>query len=547
MQSITQALAWESWQRGKWTLLFMLLFANLMPLLWFTPIGTAAKFYQNDPTFVILQFLTVVINGFCFGIGVFVAIGDPSRLYLMPINHRNIAWLHLLPAMGLVALEIALMSWTINYCLELDWPIANYVFFAAAAWSVFHATFWYCGKQTWGVVCLTAVLVAMILWLKARHGPLGSTPTHSWEVMTPVEVLTLMAWILGALWLAGKGVERERRGESLNLDFIKARLVRWTDALEEKLLVNERRFASGFEAQRWYEWRKGGWAMPLVALVISVVAVTIFMVSRKNESSATIGLLTVSIVFLCFGGYGAGIAMGVSQTKWPKRAAQGSLEELFLESRPAVIGAFLGTRPVDDHTVARGIYRTMIKSFVVAWLIWNTLVLCETAVMKSLGYDQELGVPRDTFVLVYLLTFIIPWIAMVIGATTMLSGRQSIVIGTPFALIGASILSLMLLSSWVPAPQREFLRDAIVAGCALLVTVGVMVTFGVVQRRGLVPQKPLWITLGLAVGMLVIGIWVRPAQITQWHPYLPLLLGATALSVSPIATLTLAVSANRHR
>ena len=119
MRSMPQALVWEMFSHGRWSLPGFFLLGNAIPLLTYSALSRIG-IDANDPAFITLQFSFLPLVIFQFAVGIVVAQGPMARLYAAPISANSIVAWHMFSGGILLALETAAAAWLYNWLFDVN-------------------------------------------------------------------------------------------------------------------------------------------------------------------------------------------------------------------------------------------------------------------------------------------------------------------------------------------------------------------------------------------------------------------------------------------
>src|SRR5262245_3085281 len=227
MRSVPVAMTWEVFQRGRWSLLAAIPAANALPILILTALEMDGAIDVADHAMLVIHVVMVQINALIFGAALLNAQGHPSRLYTFPIPAATLAFWQLTPATLLVGLEIAFSTAVLDQLFELDWPLWGPALFIAVGLASVQSLFWLTEKSVWIIVGLAAVGGVLGTWFMSRYGLVFSRTPHLWGLITPSDVLFLLAVGVGAYAVGVVAIRKARCGEALNSQ----KLREWLDRL----------------------------------------------------------------------------------------------------------------------------------------------------------------------------------------------------------------------------------------------------------------------------------------------------------------------------
>ena len=526
MKSVPLAMTWEMLWRGRWGLPAAVLGANLLPAILLAALRYEGAVDSGDPSQIVIHIALVQINMFIFAAAVFVAQGQPSRLYAFPVpTSALVAW-HLLPAMAVVAIESLVSTAVLNAAFDMDWPLWGPALFVAVMLASVQAAVWLTEKSAWVVVALGAVATVPALWFKSRYGATFSQPSRYWMEVTPAEILTMLVFAVLAYFTGVVAVARNRRGEAL----LSLGIVAWLDRLFDSAPDLGLHFRTPAQAQLWFEWRHKGWAMPGTVVFCSLFGFVAWLIFSRDAGDLFHGFVVGGGLLSAFGLIG-GLIMGNS-------GPQDSNFE---------IGSFLATRPMTNTQLARTILKTAAKSALVAWIIWAMAFLALYLLLLACDLVPQTTIPKELGWWYFPATALGPWIVLSLAASIGLTGRSRPFLDL-FLLSFAMFIILSLFSKFALSHQAQLqFGRGVVYTIAVVMVVGTSWALAAARRRSLIG----WPTVYVAT-----GAWVALAApvVLEWtlHPAAPLhiyaiVVGITALTVAPLATAPLAVAWNRNR
>jgi hypothetical protein len=519
-------MIWATLRRGHWSLITAALGANALPILLFSALQHDGAINPADKSEIMMHVTLVGVHLLFFGIGVFGAIGPPSRLYAFPIRTSSLVALTLLQGMVAVAAELIVSTALLNAAFGLGWPLWGPALFAAAAFATVQAIFWLTEKSGWLVFAIGLAVAALGIWFKSRYGPAFSTPNRYWFVVTPLDVLTLLLTVVVAYCVAVAGVARNRCGQPP----YSVGLVAWLDRISTATPKAGVAFRSPAQAQLWFEWRRKGWAMSAVVVMGLVAGLGIWLVAIRDGKALYEGFVAGGALFSLAAFLNGFVLGNVGRS-------DGDLQ----------IGHFLATRPITTTQMAHSILKCAAKGLLVAWAIWAGSLLALDAILLALRVTFPLTLPAPLGWWYLPATLVGAWAAVGILAPVALAGRQKLAMSMIFG-FGALLVGLLLFSKFALSRegQEQFLDGAVVA-CGIVLVVGTVAAFFAAHRRSLIGAPTLLIAAsvwGLLCALVAIERLSHPGE--RLSVYL-CAAGILALAVSPLATAPLALAWNRNR
>ncbi|MDZ4849505.1 MAG: hypothetical protein SGI77_09435 [Pirellulaceae bacterium] len=552
MRSVPQALAWEFIVRGRWTVPGYFVLAISMPVLIYAMLRSLAKVDVNDPSMVMVHFTMAQYSYIIWAIGIASVRGPLSRLYTAPVSTASLVAWHLWTECAMVWLGCVAITWLMNTCFDVGWPIWGPALFAVACTATIRAIWWLTDKTLWSVVGIAAASIVLTGWLQSRCGGWFTLPRHYWTNVTPLETATLFSLIGISYCVAVFSVARNRCGERLGSFGIGPRLVQWFEAAYSIFDSKPRSFRSVHEAQHWYEWQQKGASLPaMMCLIFSMVCIVgllhlWFAPESIGDFEAWLhGILVLGGLLSIFGAV-AGFFMGCLNLDTLTLTADASTSKSSqLLSGGFVMGHFPATRPITTFDFAMAILRTAGKSLLIAWSMWGSVLVAFLLLAAS---QHELSypiIPADVGYWFLPLTLLGPWITMTTVAGLALTGRPKLV----FAIcIGLPILCSIVASLNARIPESELKQQVtsiLIAFVSVSIIAVILWAFWTAGRRALIPAKWMIISGIGALLLAFLAVVLRPTELL-WVAY-PMIVAFAALAVAPIATAPLAISWNRIR
>ncbi len=528
MRTIPAAMTWEILVRSRWTFLLAMLGSLAMPVLLLTALRRDGFVNLNDKSMLILQMILLQMGMFSFGAMLYGAQGKMSRLYAYPARTSELVAWRLVPMMVFMVLEMVLAIGLLDWIFGIQWPVWGPAVFGAVEVAATMPVVWLTEKSVgWTVVGLSPVGASLGLWFRSRYGQTFSDPTHTWAPLTAGEVLIMLAIIVGSYGVGVWAVARNRRGEPP----VSIGLMDWLDRTFNPAAAAEVRLKSPYQAQCWLEWRRKGWPMPMGAISLIVFGtIGWFLGSRRADDLFTVFFAggQASLWVLAFVG---GLILG----------NEGANESNF------TIGHFMGTRPISDSDIGRAILRTAIKSLLLTWSIWLAAMLIACGCLMACGASDVIKLPKDWSWWYFPSALFGPWIIVGGFTSIFLLGRSRILVPLACA-IPAALFVIAVGSKFFLSLEAQFVMDrTLVAMTATgLVMIGVWV-YAAARRRGLIQSATLWAAATIWIASTAVLAFQLPQPASpRWLAVL-LIAAMMALIVGPVASVPLALSANRHR
>lgn len=532
MHTIPFALMWELFARGRWILPGALLGANLLPAFLLFSLQREGGIVPTDPAMLVMNLVLMQINMFAFAAAIMMAQGHPKRLYAFPVPTATIVTWHLLPAMVLMAFEVAASTAALNALFHLDWPVWGPAILMAVAFAAVQATVWLTEKSFWLPWGLAGVAGALGLWYKSRHGSMFSQPEHLWQQVTPVDGVTMAGVATLAFVVAVIGVARNRRGEPLGAQGI----LTWLEQGFDLRFPAVQAFRSPLAAQAWYEWRQKGWAMPATVVFGMLTGVTAWAIFSRDLQDLWKGCIGGGVMLSVVGLIG-GMILGNTGVNDSNLA----------------IGHFLGTRPITTPALARIILKMSAASVLSAWAIWAASLLGLYFLLCAIPDLPRPDLPKDIKWWYFPATLLGSWITAGVGASIVLGGRIRLFIGLIVGAISLLMGELLFAKLFVQnEAQARLLFFTTIGGISAMVILVAALSFAVAWHRGMISSQTLCLSAAswaFVCGLLLLTGWIDTHEQTLYGTLASslLLIGFLALPLWPLAAAPLALAWNRHR
>jgi len=459
----------------------------------------------------------------------------PARMFTLPVRTAElVAWPMLF---GTVAVSVLWLGTALfglrprGIEIGLVWPAAAGA--AILAWT--QAFVW----MPYGLRGLRVIVA--VLCLSALDAIVFTALTF--KVPEPVLVAALLPQLPLAYAVACVAVARARRGDVPD----------WRPALARPGAVaapsrrRDERFASPEHAQRWFEWRQHGRALP--ALVAVLLPFELAMLWLAGDTPVLV--IELLLLVLCTPPFMAAFAaatVGRADTAAPGTSG---------------LAPFTATRPMRGAALIGAKLRMTIVSTLVAWL----LVLVATPLALTLSgtwpavMDRAadtvsiFGAPRAAVLLLLLLAMCVAttWRQLVQNLYVGLTGREWLMKGSAF-------LALTLLAVLWPVAIWTGNHGGVLAAlwndiAAILAALGLLKLLGAswvavrLHRSGLLSDRTLVLGAAAWVGVVfaLYGLlgWLLSGPLVPRH-YL-VLIAILAVPLTRLSAAPLALSWNRHR
>jgi hypothetical protein len=541
MTSIYQSLGWEFIKRGSWAIPCTVLLASLLPISIYSILRGVDELDYRDRSLSVIHLVFFQLVAFMMAFGIGTALGSIKRLFTLPIATSSIVAWHTLIGCGVLAGQMALFSWFMNFFFDARWPLWGPALFAAAMWAlmqpvVFQPSF---ASLAW----MLTSLIASQIWLRTRYGDGSMAGTNLWTTVTPVEIATMLVTIAVGFVVALVAARRQRCGEPAPTLGIWGWLESKWNEFQEQVHVDQPPFQSAAHAQAWFQWQHKGRAFPVEVagiLLISGLGATIHYWNDQHDVVPEVleGLFGLGLL-LSIAAIGAGylLAANMNQTGQSQKVVE-------LASNAFRLGDFQATRPLTNVQNAMAVLKTASKSALIGWAIWATVVL----VFAGIAWQTDQW-PTDLtkwLSIVHLLVYSLlgMWICMSSVAALALTGRPKLIYAVAL-LVPITIVALLAGSNerghqdW---RLSEMLGWEILA---FVIIIGTALVFTLEWRRGEMPKR--WLIAAICLAIAIFAISIATLPLANFALALPLLGAMAALIIMPIAATPQAIGYNRHR
>ncbi|HEY3968085.1 MAG TPA: hypothetical protein VGM05_26210 [Planctomycetaceae bacterium] len=524
MRSVPLAMTWELFSNGRWGLLAAILGAHAMPGL----LLTALRFEgvdSGDESMVIIHVVIMLINALCLAAAIMTAQGNPSRLYAFPVSTATLVAWQMLPAMATLFAESALSTMALNAVYKLDWPVWGPALFVTCALAAVQGVLWLTEKSAWLLLGMTAVGGLLGTWIMSRYGLVLTRPPHLWREVTPAEILAMLSVAIVSYGLAVVGVGRDRCGEALRSEALKA----WFERLLDPAPAFGQPFRTPLAAQFWCEWRQKG-ALPWMFAFVLFVGFCGWVLFNRDPRLLHEGCLTAGY-FLPIVGFVMGLVIG---TTGP---ADGKFE----------MSQFLATRPITISDLSRMILKTAVLNVLGGWLVWSAAALVVSLALWTVNALPHPLLPAEMHWWHFPATLVGTWLTTALMTCLILCGHQRFLGSFFFGTFGLIILGTLFGKWGLSEADRVRFHQAVLMASALVYVLATAWAFIKARRRAMIQSQ----TVAISAAAWVIAVGFVSLNPTWRHattiPVQIQLAGLAALALAPLAVMPLALAWNRHR
>ncbi|NQV34695.1 MAG: hypothetical protein HQ515_18520 [Phycisphaeraceae bacterium] len=540
MTAILRAITWEFWRENRWWIIVSVTaILGLGSLVYNDPLNE----YDTNQIVPITAFFTEML---AFGILLCVTqcnkkkgrLGFPEHLFIRPVRMRSVALIRLglavFTAMSLYLLTAGFFKWATH----MAWPIVLPCLYMTACILFLHAIAWSLPAVP-ALQIVFSTIGLIILCVRYFHDQ------HFSDLSRAPGLLIFMAL---CTCLALEGAALDRRSQRLKLTALWIQIVLVARAcLPWKTCTD----VSPQRALFWFHWIKKGWIVPAVSVILMVLGyVLAWAVPWSNPKE---------FIMLYFTGTFLVHVVGM-----PLLASFVTCQQ---ETQNQGLPSYTSSLPVTNRDMLLAYLKASLASLVMSWGILAVGLCLLQLLLMITGkghYTEELfsnlrditqisspfsgngGIPSQYLHHMLMAFFLMPWAALGLVATMLLSGRRNVGVVTLIIVFALPIIPA--LAEALDAPKPVFV--ALYTLEAILFIVGIIggtiaaYAYGTFRKR----IHP-YLTIGALLVYIALNllfaqvIWRDPNEILQSLA----LLAVIALPLAPFATAPLALAWNRHR
>lgn len=532
MYSIPAAMTWEVLSRGRWVLAAAVAGAITLPALILLILQSTGPIDPRDSTLVGMHFAFTYVNAFIFSVMIlYYAQGPVARMYAYPLHTSALVAWRMFPAMLIVAGQSLVTTLALDSLFGLNWPFLGPALFMAVVIAWANAIGWLMEKSLgWHIFFMSVVAAVMFSWFQSHYDEATSSkrvPVHYWDQVTVADELTMMAFALAAYCVAVIGVTRNRCGEPpLSLGVMQR--------LATRLVSRQVRKPCLTTPSRAYfrsELRGKGWVMPAAVIVVLVTFGGGWLQLDRNPDNLIGGYL-VGGGWLTVLGVLGGMPMGNT----------GRSDSIY------TMRQFTATLPISDREMAYITLRTTTISVLASWLIWAAALGISYAILYTTGAASQVNYPDGFIWWLYIpATLLGIWTSATTVTAMGLTGRATLWLKTVLTLFATFILVVVFAKLALSPAGEDLVLQILISAIFLAIDIAAVGVFIVAYRRRIIKPALTWLTVGSGFVIALIAFMYWPCD---WKPYwlaVVMLAVPYYLTVAPLATFPLAISANRHR
>ncbi len=534
MHSVAAALVWEFWVRGRrWVVVAIAGMMGLVALLHLGRLlpGTPVVSEASMPP------LTVYFNLLWPGLWTVIWVvafalnekrhGFPSRLFTAPVPTSVLVSYKMAIGGVAAALLYLILALLTNWLFDYRFPLLGPAYCFAAMLCCILAGNWSLRDfRVMKAIAASIVVASLGLWLFTRFHLDGWTkPARMWSTTTPLEWITMTAYIVAAWAFAVVEVGRDRCGTFRDWPDLQV----WYEWLTSPLSRRDGKFRSPLGAQIWCEWRPRGLVVPgfFACLFVSIVGISIYSgVTSKGLWEP----VTAFVLYLPF------LAAAINGLFFGHRGNEIQLE------------VFDATRPLSDASLATAILRTATWSTFLAWLagvLAAVLLIGWFSVTHGLNQTMysllESNGGRSWWAVCLFLGASLVAASTIcrLVATLLLTGSGWLILTSFLFVAGMPLFgSFLVLVGW------RSVVHVLVWSIWVAILVGAVGAFAVARRRDAISKSTVMGSAGVWLGLCAFCGWLSGWSFSAETVFC---FSVLALPVLPQAAAPLAVGWNRHR
>jgi hypothetical protein len=535
MTAVGTAIAWQFWRRHRRGLLAIAAYFAILALIRIIILDPGTHF-TLDAAESFAMVVVVPLSAtfmYCLAIFTFGLDGDiaaresmyPARMFTLPVSTTALTfWPMLYGAVVMALLWFAtrlLAVFPAGMPVPVVWPALLAVVLLAWTQALTWMPYAWTGMRVGLAVALLSIIdgiVLIALYSDARE---------------LVMIAILAPQLPLAYWVARTAVARARSGA---IPVWRGRV----EAAGTREFGGRRRrnFSSPARAQRWLEWQRHGWSLPvLVAIVLPFELAMLFVIGDTPilVEYMLVGVLLTPPVMAMFAA---------------------------AHSRDYGMSPFLATRPVTSAALIAAKLKVALGSTLLTWLlVLGALPLAlrwsGTAPLITEPARRIIPFVGTRWAIVFMLLILIvlmatTWKQLVQGLYIGLTGRESLIKGSAFLTL-ALLFMLGLLLPWITQPtvlatlwdEWPWIPTVLVflkMSAAVWIVVRLYQT-QLVSDRVLVTSAALWCAAVFA--LYAVLVWLMATPFIPRH--LLLLIAILLVPLARVSATPLALAWNRHR
>ncbi len=544
MTSILRAITWEFWRENRWWIIVSVsVILGLGSLVYNNPLTVddpLTLFNSNDPITHLTAFFMEML---AFGIFLCLTqinkkkgrLGFPEHLFIKPVRMRSVALIRLGLAVITGVFLYLLTAEIFNLATHTSWPMLLPCLYMTASIVLLHAIAWSLPAVPALQIVFSTIGLYILCLLYFYHQEVSSTPG------------LLVFWVT-CISLALVGAALDRRSQRIKLTTLWSRIVwAFTACLPWKSCTN----VSPQRALFWFHWIKKGWIMPAISVTLIILGCILsWAVPWKNPSDFIMVYFTLAFL-LNFVGFPLLVAFVICQQ----------------ETQNQGLPAYTSSLPVTNRELLLAYFKACLASLFMSWVVFVTglclLQLLLTAAGKAHHTEAFFSnlinmtqfykplTGKDILPVQYLFQiqiafFLIPWAALGLIGTMLLSGRRSVGIITMIIIFTWPTIPALAETLGAPEPvfAALYTLEAILFIVSIIGGTIAAYVYGTLKKRVhpylTISALLLYIALNLFYAQV---IWRNPKDILESLA----LLAVVTLPLAPFATAPLALAWNRHR
>lgn len=523
MRSITHALAWEYWHKSGLYIAvpIYLLVPPALRLLWpgFADPLTVGHVYIMGTLFLGFSlYMAALTQGYDAKTR---RMGFPFAQYRLPLTTVRLVFYQMLFSALAITVIFSLFAGEMFLLTGFRPPLVATLLIVTVMAAWVQALAWLTVKIPLMRVAMLAIFyLAFIAIISPNHGVSGFFQMHLGGVVA-WQVCVWFVATAAAVIVALAAVARDRRGEALDLQKIKAGWLR----MQVRLPQRQRPFASPARAQLWFEMRQKGWLMPVIAGAVLLISVICYFVQPSIK--AWVFLIAI------YPAISLPIGMYVGRCY---HGGMGGMDN-FRATRP------LGDRALSDSILKTGAL-TMLSGLAICLLPLLSFILTHNWISIGKLYEElaRKG-PGGMGILWIPLELLATWAVLGIGMLLSMNGHTEIIKGLGYAYFVVAIVCVLGKKLLPPAISSAFSSGVAIA-IGVTMIAGTAWGYRTARRMKFIAPWAEQVAYAILLAAVCVILFLVKAE--SLHSRI-LLAGLAALPLAPFPLGPLAIRWNRHR
>jgi hypothetical protein len=536
MTSILRAITWEFWRENRWWIIVSVCaIAGSGSLVYGDP------YYQYDHE-NILHLTAFFIETSVFAI--FLChpyynkkksrLGFPEHLFIRPVRMRSVALIRVGLAVVTAVSLYLLTAGIFNLATQISWPVLLPCLYIAASVVLLHAIAWSLPAVPALQIVLSTIGLYVLCLLFFYHEQASGT-------------LGLLVFIVVGSSLALAGAALDRRSQRVKLTTLWSRII-WvvTACLPWKNCTH----VSPQRALFWFQWIRKGWIMPAISVTLIILGYILSCAVPWTKPSEFIMIYYTLVLLLHFVGFPAVVSFIICQQ----------------ETQNQGLPTYTSSLPVTNRELLLAYLKASLASLFISWAVFAIGLCLLQLLLMAAGKGHlteaffsnlremarvyrplsENAVPWQNVFQIQVAFCLIPWAALGLIGSMLLSGRRSVGV-TAMAII-FTWPTIPALAQALGAPEPILIAlvtlEAILFIMCIIGGTVVAYVYGTLKKRIHPYLTVIALLMYIALNLFYAqAIWRNPREFLESL----VLLAVVALPLTPFATAPLALAWNRHR